>query len=174
MVNLDFMAAESSSKLIERVDKDLDKLIREGTKISKDKEFQKLSASLRKGLGVLLENGVYAFFVYLLASNADYSKTIAEEMFLALKGLQGCCNNENLSQKPDTEKKAGAAPKKLAADAILQWIQKEIVSELPSLLLAREYLQQVLVYARYSADAKKLEAEIRKQTANAGGGGEKT
>jgi hypothetical protein len=178
MKNLDFWAAEASMNLIGKVAGGIGQAS-QGSSKSEVKEYQKLYVSVGKCMGILLENGVYALFVYLLAKKTDYSEIIYKELYAALKTLQQNLKNEhNMEDDEACQHNAGArkpvGQQELLFDAedCLNWLQKEVM-ELPRLLLVREYLQQILVYTRYSAAAKKKEAESnRKKTAVPAGGGE--
>lgn len=88
--------------------------------------------SVTKALGVLQENGVYACFLYLLA----IEKTIIEAM-LALLDELGIQNTAN-------------AP-------VLDHIATNVTRDLHRLLLAKEALEQMLIYARYGAKARQKE-----------------
>lgn len=91
---------------------------------------QKLENSLTKTLGVLQENGVYACFLYLLAREKETAPTIIKQMRAFLKDL-GIKN----SLQDDLE------------------YAQELTRDLPTLLLAKEALEQLLIYARYGAKA---------------------
>jgi hypothetical protein len=86
---------------------------------------------ITKTLGVLQEQGVYACFLYLHAREKDNAPKVMEAMRALLKAL-GIESNESDVLK-------------YAAD---------LTQELPRLLLAREALEQMLIYARYDAKAR--------------------
>lgn len=90
---------------------------------------KKAETSITKTLGALQENGVYACFLYLTARE-DNSNKIIEQMreLLAALGI------EDKSQ--DDLEYAG-----------------QLTADLPTLLLAKEALEQMLIYARYGAKA---------------------
>lgn len=90
--------------------------------------------TLTKALGVLQENGVYACFLYLLASD---DKFIHRGMLGLLKALE-------FEEPPESEKK----------DKILEYVAEKISADLPRLLLAKETLEQMLIYARFGARAR--------------------
>lgn len=104
-----------------------------------------------KALGVLQENGVYACTLYLLSRTQDKEQKIADvvtdEMLnlLAGLGLQGW-------EKPtitDSRRKS---------EIVLKHITDNVTSDtLERLLLAKETLEQMLIYARYGAKARKAE-----------------
>lgn len=93
---------------------------------------------LNRALGVLEEQGVYAFFLFLNAQGKEPGKKISEA---CLQFLQTTPNGSALL--PDEE----------------QWqaLQK-LGQNLDSLLFARELLRQVLVYAEYHV---KVKGEVR-------------
>ena len=103
----------------------------QGTKKAND-----LENSLTKTLGVLQENGVYACFLYLLAREKDASNVVIPQMRALLKAL----GIENDSQ--DNLKYA-----------------QYLTADLHRLLLAKEALEQMLIYARYGAKAAGKSAE---------------
>lgn len=90
---------------------------------------KKAETSLTKTLGVLQENGIYACFLYLRARE-DNSSKIIEQMRALLEALD--IKNES---KDDLE------------------YASRLTADLPTLLLAKEALEQMLIYARYGAKA---------------------
>lgn len=91
---------------------------------------------ITKSLGVLQEDGVYAFFLYQ-----------------ASRGLR---------EKPGAEKLAGQANAFLQEAGIqafqkdgdpLKAVRDHLASDLDQLLLAKRLLEQALIYARYHAKA---------------------
>ena len=99
-------------------------------------EPKKTENSLTKTMGVLQENGVYACFLYLLAREKDASNVVIPQMRALLKAL----GIENDSQ--DNLKYA-----------------QYLTADLHRLLLAKEALEQMLIYARYGAKAAEKSAE---------------
>lgn len=100
-----------------------------------------LENSLTKTLGVLQENGVYACFLYLYAREKRDGATIADHL-LNLLGEDSL----GLPQPPQTQQR----------DEVLKYLEN-ITADLPRLLLAREALEQMLIYARYGAKARQKE-----------------
>jgi hypothetical protein len=84
-----------------------------------------------KALGVLQENGVYACFLYLQANKKNNSAILIEKMRELLHAL-GITND--------------------GQDALT--FAQNISADLYTLLLAREALEQMLIYARYGAKAR--------------------
>lgn len=99
---------------------------------------QNIETTVTKALGVLQENGVYACFLYLLAKEKNNGKTVVTKMLNLLDGL-GFDWGEPSDQKPET---------------ILQYINEKVSMDLERLLIAKETLEQMLIYARYGAKAR--------------------
>lgn len=97
---------------------------------------KKAEISITKTLGVLQENGVYACFLYLYAREGETGLKIAAEVLNLFASL-----------------KFSAAPNASSQDETLKYVAEEIAKELPTLLLAKEALEQMLIYARYGAKA---------------------
>lgn len=97
-----------------------------------------IETTITKALGILQENGVYACFLYLLAKEKGNGKTVVEKMLHLLDGL-GFDWEQPGDQKPET---------------ILNYINQKVSIDLERLLLAKETLEQMLIYARYGAKAR--------------------
>jgi len=94
---------------------------------TKPKELENV---ITNTLGVLQENGVYACFLYLLARENDASQRIIKQMRALLAALEIENNSaDNLEYA------------------------RRLTKNLPTLLLAKEALEQLLIYARYGAKA---------------------
>lgn len=96
------------------------------------KESKKTETLITKSLGVLQEDGVYAFMLYLSSQKKDYMLNKAYG-FLAQEGV--------LKNIFGTETDA------------LKAIREKLSSKLDELLFAKELLERTLVYARYHAKA---------------------
>lgn len=96
--------------------------------------------SVTKTLGVLQENGVYACFLYLYAREKK-GEVIAAEMLALLGALEFPAWPQN---SPDR-------------DAVLSYVAEKVTADLHRLLLAKEALEQLLIYARYGAKARQKE-----------------
>lgn len=96
--------------------------------------------TITKTLGVLQENGVYACFLYLLAREKK-GEVIADEMLALLGALEFPALPQN---SPDR-------------DAVLNYVAEKVTGDLHRLLLAKEALEQMLIYARYGAKARQKE-----------------
>jgi hypothetical protein len=97
---------------------------------------KKAENTLTKTLGVLQENGVYACFLYLYAREKETGEKIAAEALALFASLQ-----------------FPAAPNASNQDS-LKYVAEKITTDLPTLLLAKEALEQMLIYARYGAKAR--------------------
>ncbi len=89
---------------------------------------------ITKALGVLQENGVYAFFLFLSANKKGYS-SIKDKAFEFLKS-DGIMKNI-IGDAND--------PLKAAREALAK--------DIHALLFAKEMIERALVYARYHAKA---------------------
>lgn len=101
---------------------------------AKEAKPQDLENTVTKALGVLQEDGVYACFLYLHANKKKEARPILEEM-------QHLLNEDELG-----------IPKK-EGDDVLKYTAEKITTDLPTLLLAKEALERMLIYARYGAKA---------------------
>lgn len=131
--NLDRLAAEHAQRIINRI---VDESKVDG------KEKKKLAASadntVTKSLGILQENGVYACFLYLLAKEKENRDVVVGEMLNVLDGLGF----------------GWGKPANDGAEAVLKHITENVTNDLERLLLAKETLEQMLIYARYGAKAR--------------------
>lgn len=91
---------------------------------------------ITKSLGVLQEDGVYAFFLYQ-ASRGQREKPGADKL---------------TDQAAAFLKEAGIQAFQNAADS-LKVVREQLASNLDQLLLAKRLLEQALIYARYHAKA---------------------
>ncbi len=123
--NLDRLAAKYAQEVI---------------KNSKDKDID-IENTVTKALGVLQENGVYACFLYLLAKeNEKVEKVVVNNMLGLLDELNFGWGKPN---NPSDNKE------------VLEYIINKVTVDLERLLLAKETLEQMLIYARYGAKACK-------------------
>lgn len=103
-----------------------------------DKKAGDVDNTVTKALGVLQENGVYACFLYLLAKEKENSSVVVDEMLNLLEEL-GFGWGKPTDNNPST---------------ILKHMSKKVTADLERLLLAKETLEQMLIYARYGAKAR--------------------
>lgn len=127
-LNLDRLAAKHAQEIINR---------------TADKKAGDVDNTVTKALGVLQENGVYACFLYLLAKEKENGSVMVEEMLNLLDGLDFGWGKPMKNGQID-----------LAAEAVLPHISDKVTVDLERLLLAKETLEQMLIYARYGAKAR--------------------
>ena len=124
---LDMKCAEYGSKIVSEID-------------NAAKERNKIETMITKTLGVLQEDGIYAFALYSESKSGEgntekkTAKLIYDKTFELLKAdkigiLPETCNN------------------------FLIGIQQNLAIDLDKLFLAKELLEKTLVYARYHAKA---------------------
>lgn len=102
------------------------------------KKASDIDNTITKSLGVLQENGVYACFLYLLAKEKENSDVVVGEMLNLLDGLGF----------------GWGKPTNSEAEAVLKHLTEKVTADLERLLLAKETLEQMLIYARYGAKAR--------------------
>ena len=142
--NLDRLAAQHAQNIIRRlVDEDKD-----GKDRTNSKEIKKAASSadntVTKALGVLQENGVYACFLYLKAKEKENGDVVIEEMLNLLDRLGfGWSKPEDENGRVDT-----------SAEVVLKHVAEKVTDNLERLLLAKETLEKMLIYARYGAKAR--------------------
>ncbi|NJK67868.1 MAG: hypothetical protein HC789_12810 [Microcoleus sp. CSU_2_2] len=105
--------------------------------------------TVTKALGVLQENGVYACFLYLLAKEKKNGKAVVQEMLKLLESLGF----------------GWVSPSSDNPQIILSHITDKVTINLERLLLTKETLEQMLIYARYGAKAREA-AKQPKEEAN--------
>ncbi len=104
---------------------------------TQNKKASDIENTITKALGVLQEDGVYACFLYLLAREKENGAVVVDEMLNLL------CDLPFGWQKPTNDN-----------NDILRFIREHVTKDLDRLLLAREVLEQMLIYARYGAKAR--------------------
>ena len=123
---LDMKCAEYGNKIIEEV--------------GNAGEKKKIETMITKALGVLQEDGVYAFALYSKSKsgNENTEKRTASTIYdKACKLLK----HDKISLLPGN------------CNALLIGIRDNLSSDLDNLFLAKELLERTLVYARYHAKA---------------------
>jgi hypothetical protein len=138
--NLDWLAAKHAQEIIRRVvdEEETQKNKPEDKKKTKQQLGTDIDNTVTKALGVLQENGVYASFLYLLAKEKENGGVVVEEMLSLLDGLGF----------------GWGKPSDNGAEQVLSHISDKVTVELERLLLAKETLEQMLIYARYGAKAR--------------------
>jgi len=142
-LNLDRLAAQHAQEIIRRL-----VIEEEAQKDKKDKKKSKQDLArgtdntVTKALGVLQEDGVYACFLYLLAKEKENGAVVVDAMLSLLNGLGFGWNKPLKNGQPD-----------LNAETVLKHITEKVTVNLQQLLLAKETLEQMLIYTRYGAKA---------------------
>lgn len=120
-------------------------------KATENKKSSDVENTVTKTLGVLQEDGVYACFLYLLAKEKDNGKAVVAEMLDLLDklgfGWNQPRNNEQIDLRPEI---------------VLKHITDNVTQNLERLLLTKETLEQMLIYARYGAKARQVEEDKNK------------
>lgn len=129
MLNLDLECARYGSEIAKGI---FDKL----------GEKTKTENLITKTLGVLQEDGVYAFFLYL----ASQGKEENGKKSLEKEAAEAC-----IAKATGLLKDAGLPLND--AKQVLQDIRERLADNLDSLLLAKQLLERTLIYARYHAKA---------------------
>lgn len=122
--NLDRLAAKHAQEIISH---------------TKKKEAREVDNTITKTLGVLQENGIYACFLYLLAKEKEIGCVVREEMLGLLDGLGFGWGKPERNDDPEL---------------VLKYISDRVMVDLERLVLAKETLEQMLIYARYGAKAR--------------------
>ncbi|MBN1138085.1 MAG: hypothetical protein JXM73_15965 [Anaerolineae bacterium] len=142
--HLDYLAAKCAQAIIART--------KEHTAqddLSCSYDGSEVDNTVTKALGVLQEDGVYACMLYLLSRTQDKEKNIAAVVTDEMLNLLGSLGFEGWDKPPlpdDRQRKA---------EAILKHISDHVTGgSLERLLLAKETLEQMLIYARYGAKAR--------------------
>ena len=125
--NLDQLAALYGQTVVRK--------LKEANKKTKARDIEN---TITKTLGILQENGVYACFLYLFAKEESRGTTVVQEM-LSLLGKMGF----GWDQPQD----------KLKPETVLEFIANKVTAQLEPMLLAKETLEKMLIYARYRAKA---------------------
>lgn len=123
--NLDRLAAQHAQAIISRM-------------TDKKAKASEVDNTVTKALGVLQENGVYACFLYLRAKEGENGAVVVEEMLDLLDGLGF----------------GWGKPTENSLKEVLSYISEKVTVDLERLLLAKETLEQMLIYARYGAKAR--------------------
>ncbi|MBE0448707.1 MAG: hypothetical protein IBX64_11540 [Actinobacteria bacterium] len=148
MINLDRYAAETSQTILDSVRGD----------VLQAKDLEKLATD---ALGVLQEQGVYAFSLYLLSKSGeeDQQDKLSSEEFGACVIMAKLLN---LLNKPELKSLNSAfangwdkSPPELNSckEDILKHISGRIAADLKRLLLVKSLFDQVLIYTRYGVKA---------------------
>jgi len=123
-LNLDRLAAKHAQAIISRTN---------------DKKASEVDNTVTKTLGVLQEDGIYACFLYLLAKEKEKGREVMEEMLALLDGLGFGWGKPERNDDPEL---------------VLKYISDKVMVDHERLVLAKETLEQMLIYARYGAKAR--------------------
>ncbi len=144
VTNLDYLAATHAQAVISQ---------------TKRVEKSTIENAITKVLGVLQEQGVYACFVFALSRvKSDTDKS---------KDAQKSDNTESQSMKVIVGEMASLLKAldfevtfyEEGAGATLKQVAENVTKDLERLLLAKDVLEQMLIYARYGAKARPESAE---------------
>lgn len=126
-INIDAIAAGAGFEMAEKVFRESEK---------KDAKAKKSDTEnwITKSLGVLQEQGVYAFFLYLAAQKKPATQALSKqaESLLSQQGII-------VERSDDID--------------ILEEVRGELAKDINRLLLSHSVLTQALIYARYHAKA---------------------
>ncbi len=128
MLNLDYRCMECAQKIVNSIDK------------GDSKKMKDLENNLRKALGVLQEEGVYAMFLWL-EKNASRVREKLVEFFNEEDKLSNYFLDGNKSFSQDFDKFC----KNL----------QEVAEDIDKLLFMKKLLERTLTYALYHAKAKR-------------------
>ncbi len=143
VTNLDYLAATHAQAVISQ---------------TKRVEKSTIENAITKVLGVLQEQGVYACFVFALSrAKSDTDKS---------KDAQKSDNTEPKSMRVIVREMARllehlgfGVTYAGDAEATLKQVAENVTKDLERLLLAKDVLEQMLIYARYGAKARPESAE---------------
>ncbi|WP_448560973.1 hypothetical protein [Trichothermofontia sp.] len=124
LINLDSLAAQYAQDIVKKANSEIE-------------------TTVTKALGVLQEDGVYACFLYLLAKEKENGRVVVDEMLSLLEKLGFGWQKPLKNGEPD-----------LSANVVLKHVSDHVTQDLERLLLAKETLEQMLIYARYGAKAR--------------------
>jgi hypothetical protein len=134
-INLDRLAAERAQAVIRRT-----RLKIAGDALSCEADAGDVDNTVTKALGVLQENGVYACMLFL-ASRPKVERPRADVVMDEMLNLLDSLGFD------------WGKPSSLNAEAVLKHVSDKVTCDLERLLLAKETLEQMLIYARYGAKA---------------------
>lgn len=117
-----------------------------GATIKTEPDKSKADSYLANALGVLREQGIYAFYLYL---KYKYEKGLPKVKDETLKLL--CDEVPGLVKLTESEKKQ-------QKDQDEFFVAERLSSDLDSLFLARQILEQALIYSRYHVRSTKVES----------------
>lgn len=161
MVNLDRIAAESSQSILDRI----------GTDTKREKlQAKDIERIATNALGVLQEQGLYAFFLYMLSNSGDETKEVELDRnelasCIIIAQLLHLLNREEIEcpgaafADSSWVQESGQINKRENKKELLKFVSDQIASDLHRLLLIRRLFERVLIYTRYGAKAMNSSAE---------------
>lgn len=136
VLNLDKKAAELAQDIVNKA----------GEVKDVSKPIDTLERLVNKALGVLQEHGVYALMLFLFSRSSDEAKiapVIRKAFYDALKALPGLGDRDKIQGLNENGE----------AKEVLRVYTEEVLEDLDTLLLVRDFYEQILIYARYGAKA---------------------
>jgi hypothetical protein len=141
--NLDYLAAKYAQELVQRTTKQIP-----GDDLSTKQDAKDVDNFVTKALGVLQENGIYAATLYLYSRTREMEHDMSRPIMAEMLGLLHQVDGERWAKPSDIED----------ANKVLEHVSEAVGGDLESLILAKEVLEQMLIYARYGAKAQKKES----------------
>ncbi len=138
-INLDRMAAQYAQQIVRLA---LVKSNGDGDGQPASERATAVDNTVTKALGVLQENGIYASGLFLLSRKEDTAAIIMGQMLDLLESI-GNEMHFGWAKKPDPGN----------PEHVLKYLSDNVVVNLEQLLLTKETLEQMLIYARYGAKA---------------------
>ena len=133
MLNLDYRCMECAQKIVNSIDK------------GDSKKMKELENNLRKALGVLQEDGVYAMFLWLEKNASDVRKELVEFFNKEDKKTKVKLSNYFLDSNKSFSQNFDEFCRNL----------QEVAINIDKLLFMKKLLERTLTYALYHARAKR-------------------
>ena len=132
MLNLDYRCMECAQKIVNSIDK------------GDSKKMKELENNLRKALGVLQEDGVYAMFLWLEKNASDVRKELVEFFNKEDKKTKVKLSNYFLDSNKSFSQNFDEFCRNL----------QEVAINIDKLLFMKKLLERTLTYALYHAKSK--------------------
>lgn len=136
-LNLDELAASAGRKIVDPF-------------ISAENR-DKVEGLIRKALGIVQENGVYAAALFLFTRGKD-ERSAAEACWGEMLRIAGTLSPAPLTSPPPAGEK----------QKCLYWLSDVVCSDMHRLFLVKQCWEQTLIYARYNAQAVLTPIEKKK------------
>ncbi len=133
MLNLDYRCMECAQEIVDSIDK------------SDSKKMKELENNLRKALGVLQEDGVYAMFLWLEKNANNVRKKLVEFFNKKDEKTKVKLSNYFLNE----EKEFSQGFNKFCNNL------QEVAKDIDKLLFMKKLLERTLTYVLYHAKAKR-------------------